>query len=277
MNKALRCIMSVLRHLVLYGLFLLFLAPFLLVLTNSFKSRREILSNPFGLPSTWSLSNFVTAYRRMGFAPAFMNSLLITVLSVIGIAVLSAMTAYLFARTDWRFNKVLFFAMVASMLVPFQAIMIPLVRIYGGLSLLNSRWILIYMYLGFGASFAVFLYHGFIKSIPKELEEAAMIDGCSELQVFFKIVFPLLKSVTLSLIILDVLWIWNDFLLPSLVLISAQNRTLPLTTYYFHGIYTSDYGLLMAALMLTIIPVIIFYSLLQKHIIRGVVEGALKL
>ncbi|HPZ55318.1 MAG: carbohydrate ABC transporter permease [Bacillota bacterium] len=269
--------MSVLRHLVLYGLFLLFLAPFLLVLTNSFKSRREILSNPFGLPSTWSLSNFVTAYRRMGFAPAFMNSLLITVLSVIGIAVLSAMTAYLFARTDWRFNKVLFFAMVASMLVPFQAIMIPLVRIYGGLSLLNSRWILIYMYLGFGASFAVFLYHGFIKSIPKELEEAAMIDGCSELQVFFKIVFPLLKSVTLSLIILDVLWIWNDFLLPSLVLISAQNRTLPLTTYYFHGTYTSDYGLLMAALMLTIIPVIIFYSLLQKHIIRGVVEGALKL
>lgn len=212
----------------------------------------------------------------MGFVPAFMNSLVITVCSVIGIAVFSAMTAYLFVRTDWRFNKLMFFAMVASMLIPFQAIMIPLVRIYGGLNLLNNRWILIYMYLGFGSSFAVFLYHGFIKSIPKELEEAAMIDGCSRLQVFFLVVFPLLKSTTLSLIILNVLWIWNDFLLPSLVLISANNRTLPLTTFYFHGTYTSDYGLLMAALMLTILPVIIFYTGLQKHIIRGVMEGAIK-
>lgn len=275
--KALRRAYAILRHAVLYALFVLYLSPFFLVLLNSFKSRREIVSNPFALPPAWSLNNFITAFQRMGFVPAFLNSLLITTCSVIGIAVFSSMTAYLFVRTDWRINKVMFFAMVASMLIPFQAIMIPLVRIYGSLSMLNTPWSLIYMYLGFGSSFAVFLYHGFIKSIPKELEEAAMIDGCSELQVFFKIVFPLLKSVTLSLIILDVLWIWNDFLLPSLVLISAQNRTLPLTTYYFHGTYTSDYGLLMAALMLTIIPVIIFYSLLQKHIIRGVVEGALKL
>ncbi|HAN95452.1 MAG: carbohydrate ABC transporter permease [Limnochordia bacterium] len=274
--KALRRALSFLRHLLLYGLFAVYLSPFFLVLINSFKSRREILSNPFGLPPAWSLQNFTTAFQRMGFVPAFMNSLVITVCSVIGIAVFSAMTAYLFVRTDWRFNKLMFFAMVASMLIPFQAIMIPLVRIYGGLNLLNNRWILIYMYLGFGSSFAVFLYHGFIKSIPKELEEAAMIDGCSRLQVFFLVVFPLLKSTTLSLIILNVLWIWNDFLLPSLVLISANNRTLPLTTFYFHGTYTSDYGLLMAALMLTILPVIIFYTGLQKHIIRGVMEGAIK-
>ena len=170
----------------------------------------------------------------------------------------------------------MFFAMVASMLIPFQAIMIPLVRIYGSLSMLNTPWSLIYMYLGFGSSFAVFLYHGFIKSIPKELEEAAMIDGCSRLQVFFRVVFPLLRSTTLSLIILNVLWIWNDFLLPSLVLISADRRTLPLTTFYFHGTYSSDYGLLMASLMLTILPVIAFYIALQKHIIRGVMEGAIK-
>jgi len=274
--KALRRALSFLRHLLLYGLFAVYLSPFFLVLINSFKSRREILSNPFGLPPAWSLQNFTTAFQRMGFVPAFMNSLVITVCSVIGIAVFSAMTAYLFVRTDWRFNKLMFFAMVASMLIPFQAIMIPLVRIYGGLNLLNNRWILIYMYLGFGSSFAVFLYYGFIKSIPKELEEAAMIDGCSRLQVFFLVVFPLLKSTTLSLIILNVLWIWNDFLLPSLVLISANNRTLPLTTFYFHGTYTSDYGLLMAALMLTILPVIIFYTGLQKHIIRGVMEGAIK-
>lgn len=274
--KALRRIPSFLRHVILYGLLLLYLSPFFFVLVNSFKTRREILSNPFGLPPAWSLTNFITAFQRMGFVSAFFNSLVITVFSVAGIAIFSAMTAYLFVRTDWRFNKVMFFAMVAAMLIPFQAIMIPLVQIYGGMGLLNNRWILIYMYFGFGSSFAVFLYHGFIKSIPKELEEAAMIDGCTRLQVFFKVVFPLLKSTTLSLVILNVLWIWNDFLLPSLVLISADKRTLPLTTFYFHGTYTSDYGLLMAALMLTILPVIAFYSFLQKHILRGVMEGAIK-
>ena len=274
--KALRRVFSLLRHLALYALFAIYLSPFFLVLINAFKSRREIISNPFGLPPSWSLDNFITAFQRMGFVSAFMNSLVITVFSVIGIAVFASMTAYLFVRTDWRINKVMFFGMVASMLIPFQAIMIPLVRIYGSMNLLNSPWSLIYMYLGFGSSFAVFLYHGFIKSIPKELEEAAMIDGCYRLQVFFRVVFPLLKSTTLSLIILNVLWIWNDFLLPSLVLISANNRTLPLTTFYFHGTYSSDYGLLMASLMLTILPVIIFYVALQKHIIRGVMEGAIK-
>ena len=276
MMKPLKRILRILKSIILYGLLLIYLSPFFFVLINSFKSRREIISNPFGFPAVWSLDNFVTAFKRMEFVSAFMNSLVITVFSVIGIAVFSSMTAYIFVRTDWRFNKVMFFTMVAAMLIPFQAIMIPLVQIYGGLNLLNSRWILIYMYLGFGSSFAVFLYHGFIKAIPLELEEAAMIDGCSRIQVFFKIVFPLLKSTTLTLIILNVLWIWNDFLLPSLVLISSANRTLPLTTFYFHGTYTSDYGLLMAALMLTILPVIIFYALLQKHIIKGVMEGAIK-
>ena len=268
--------LRILKSMSLYALLAIYLSPFFFVLINSFKSRREIISNPFNFPDVWSLSNFTNAFQRMNFTSAFVNSLVITVFSVVIIAVLSSMTAYLFVRTNWRFNKIMFFAMVAAMLIPFQAIMIPLVQIYGGLNLLNSRWILIYMYLGFGSSFAVFLYHGFIKSIPLELEEAAMIDGCSRLQVFFKIVFPLLKSTTLTLIILNVLWIWNDFLLPSLVLISPANRTLPLTTFYFHGTYTSDYGLLMAALMLTILPVIIFYALTQKHIIRGVMEGAIK-
>lgn len=268
--------LRILKSMSLYALLAIYLSPFFFVLINSFKSRREIISNPFNFPDVWSLSNFINAFQRMNFTSAFVNSLVITVFSVVIIAVLSSMTAYLFVRTNWKFNKIMFFAMVAAMLIPFQAIMIPLVQIYGGLNLLNSRWILIYMYLGFGSSFAVFLYHGFIKSIPLELEEAAMIDGCSRFQVFFKIVFPLLKSTTLTLIILNVLWIWNDFLLPSLVLISPANRTLPLTTFYFHGTYTSDYGLLMAALMLTILPVIIFYALTQKNIIRGVMEGAIK-
>jgi len=274
--RTLQRTLKILKSISLYALLVIYLSPFFFVLINSFKSRREIISNPFNFPDVWSLNNFINAFQRMNFASAFFNSLVITIFSVVIIAVLSSMTAYLFVRTDWRINKIMFFAMVAAMLIPFQAIMIPLVQIYGGLNLLNSRWSLIYMYLGFGSSFAVFLYHGFIKSIPLELEEAAMIDGCSRLQVFFKIVFPLLKSTTLTLIILNVLWIWNDFLLPSLVLISPVNRTLPLTTFYFHGTYTSDYGLLMAALMLTILPVIIFYALTQKHIIKGVMEGAIK-
>ena len=274
--KPIQRILRVAKSIFLYALLAIYLSPFAFVLVNSFKSRRDIISNPFGLPEVWSLQNFVNAFQRMGFVSAFVNSLVITVFSVIVIAVFSSMTAYLFVRTDWRFNKVMFFAMVAAMLIPFQAVMVPLVQIYGGLSLLNSRWILVYMYLGFGSSFAVFLYHGFIKGIPLELEEAAMIDGCSRIQVFFRIVFPLLKSTTLTLIILNVLWIWNDFLLPSLVLISPANRTLPLTTFYFHGTYTSDYGLLMAALMLTILPVIVFYAAMQKHILKGVMEGAIK-
>lgn len=132
------------------------------------------------------------------------------------------------------------------------------------------------MYLGFGTSLAVFIYHGFIKSIPLELEEAAMIDGCTRLQTFFKIVFPLLKPTTMTIIILDMLWIWNDFLLPSLVLISSDQRTLQLSTYYFNGTYTSDYHLLMAGLLLTIIPVIIVYIFVQRHIIKGVMQGSIK-
>jgi raffinose/stachyose/melibiose transport system permease protein len=142
--------------------------------------------------------------------------------------------------------------------------------------MLNSKWALIYMYIGFGTSLAVFIYHGFIKSIPLELEESAMIDGCSKLQTFQRIVFPLLKPTTVTLIILNLLWIWNDFLLPSLVLIAPNQRTLPLSTFYFFGTYTVEYGALMAGLLMTIIPVIIIYLFLQKYIINGILEGSIK-
>ena len=154
--------------------------------------------------------------------------------------------------------------------------MIPLVKIYGSIGMMNSKWALIYMYVGFGASLAVFMYHGFIKSIPLELEEAATIDGCSQLQTFFKIVFPLLKPVTTTIAILDILWIWNDFLLPYLVLMAPEQRTLPLSVFYFYGTYTIEYGPAMAALMLATIPVIIAYLLMQKQIIEGVLKGSIK-
>lgn len=269
-------IFEALRLSFLYFLLVLYLIPFFLVFVNAFKDRNQIIANPFRLPSAFHLANFIEAFKKMNYPYAFWNSLVITVLSTALIVFFSSMTAYLFARLPWKFNRFMFFLMVASMLIPFQAIMIPLVKIYGSFGLLNNRWTLMYMYLGFGCSFAVFLYHGAIKSIPLELEEAAMIDGCSRFQAFFKIVFPLLKPTTTTVAILDVLWIWNDFLLPSLVLISPRNRTLPLSTYYFYGTYTSEYGLLLASLILSITPVIIFYLFMQRHIIRGILQGSIK-
>ncbi|MTI61715.1 MAG: carbohydrate ABC transporter permease [Firmicutes bacterium] len=267
---------SKLKTVVLSLLLLFYMTPFAILLLNAFKNKRQIISNPLALPDSFKLNNFIEAFDKMNYIHAFFNTLIITVFSVFIIVIFSSMTAYLFVRCKWRFNKIMFFVMVASMLIPFQAVMIPLVTIYGSLNLLNSKWSLIFMYLGFGTSLAVFIYHGFIKSIPLELEEAAMIDGCTRLQTFFKIVFPLLKPTTMTIIILDMLWIWNDFLLPSLVLISSDQRTLQLSTYYFNGTYTSDYHLLMAGLLLTIIPVIIVYIFVQRHIIKGVMQGSIK-
>ena len=167
-------------------------------------------------------------------------------------------------------------ALVASMIIPFQSVMIPFVTVFGNLGLLNSRGMLIYFYLGFGISMATFMFHGFIKSIPVELEEAAIVDGANRFQVFFKVVLPMLKPTTATIAILDVLWIWNDFLLPSLVLVNDNVRTLPLSTFYFFGKYTADYSVAMAALVLVLIPVLVFYFVMQKKIIAGVVDGAIK-
>jgi len=253
-----------------------FIAPFLLVVYNSVKPTREILENPLALPVIFNFTNFVMAFEKMRFFNAFVNSLIITTCSVLITTLFASMHAYSLVRNKWKINRVVFLIMVASMLIPFQAIMIPLVSIYGTIGFFNSKISLIYMYLGFGASMAVFIYHGFIKSIPLELEEAAMIDGCSKYYTFFKVVRPLLKPATMTIAILNILWIWNDFLLPSLVLIAAEQRTLPLSVFIFFGTYTVDYGLLMAGLMMTILPIIVIYIIFQKYIIQGVMQGAIK-
>ncbi|SKA95116.1 carbohydrate ABC transporter membrane protein 2, CUT1 family [Caloramator quimbayensis] len=276
MMKKKGSITSIIKFLFLGIFFLAYMVPFIFVLINSFKSKKEILLNPMALPSKINFTNFLTAFNKMDYVHGFTNSLIITVFSVLLIVVLSSMTAYILVRKKWKFNQAIFFVMVASMIIPFQAIMIPLVRIYGSIGMLNSKWALIYMYIGFGTSLAVFMFHGFIKSIPLELEEAAMIDGAKGMQLFYLIVFPLLKPIAMTIAILDVLWIWNDFLLPSLVLIAPEQRTLPLSTFYFYGTYTADYGLSMAGLILTIIPVIIIYLILQKYIINGVLQGSIK-
>ncbi|CAM4149492.1 carbohydrate ABC transporter permease [Paenibacillus alkaliterrae] len=255
---------------------MLFIFPFLLLLVNSFKENKEITSSPLSLPEGFSFSNYTDAFGKMDYVSAFSNSIIVTVFSVLLISLLAAMTAHYFVRHQTKLNQYTFFLMIAAMIIPFQAIMIPLVKIYGSIGFLDSKWALIYMYIGFGSPLAVFIYHGFVKSVPAELEEAALIDGCTRTQTFFRIVLPVLVPTTVTIAILNVLWIWNDFLLPSLVLIAPEERTLPLSTFYFFGTYTIDYGPLMAGLMLTILPVLIVYLFAQKYIIQGVMQGSIK-
>ncbi|WP_018752720.1 carbohydrate ABC transporter permease [Paenibacillus sanguinis] len=254
----------------------LFIFPLLMIFLNSLKPRLDIVRDPLSLPETFSFGNYKEAFETMNFPHALSNSVIVTVLSVALIIVFSAMLAYFLVRWTWKINNYILMVLVSSMIIPFQAVMIPFVTIYGDLNMLNSKWWLAYFYLGFGLAMATFMFHGFVKGVPKELEEAALIDGAGKLRVFAQVVFPILKPISTTLAILDVLWIWNDFLLPSLVLIGENDRTLPLSTFYFFGKYTSDYGVAMAALVLSMIPVIVFYLFMQKQIIRGVVEGAVK-
>ncbi|WP_017689346.1 carbohydrate ABC transporter permease [Paenibacillus sp. PAMC 26794] len=265
-----------LKTALLYGLLFMFLTPFLLIIMNSFKSTQQFVENPLSLPTGIEFGNYASAFDNMDFLNGFMNSFIITVGAVLLILFFSSMTGYLFVRFKWRVNGILFYAMLASLALPFQVLMIPLVMLYGNLNLLDSKVTLLFMYLGFGVPFGVFTFHGFIKGIPFELEESAFIEGSSRVRTFFQIVLPLLRPVFVTLIVLDVLWIWNDYLLPSLVLLSPAHKTLPLSTYNFFSSYSVDYAPLMAGLIMTIIPVLIMYLLLQKQIIKGITEGALK-
>ncbi|MDR0720004.1 MAG: carbohydrate ABC transporter permease [Treponema sp.] len=248
--------------------------PFLMVLLNSFKGRLAILKNPMELAGFVGLENYIRAFNVMHYGNAIKNSIFITAFSLLLIVVFSSQFAYFLARWKWKINKVLFLLLTASMIIPFQTLMIPLVSIYGTLGILNNAGALLFFYMGFGMAMATFMYHGFIKSVPIELEEAALLDGCSHFSVFRKIVFPNLMPITSTIIILDLLWIWNDYLLPSLVLTNEKQRTLPLSTFYFFGNYTSEFGLGMAALVMSIIPIIVLYLLLQRQIISGVMAGS---
>lgn len=268
------------KIIVLICALVVYMFPFVMVIINSFKTKRDIIKEPMALIGSHgaSLDNYVEAFHKMNFIRAFLNSLCITGVSVVLIIITSAMCAYLFVRMDYKINKIFFGLMIASMVIPFQVIMIPLVSIYGGnLHILNHRLTLILMHVGFSTAQSVFMYHGFIKSnIPMSLEEAAKLDGCTKYQTFFRIVFPLLKPTTATLVILYAMGIWNDFLLPSLVLTQKELYTLPIATQMFYGTYSSDLGLIMASLLMVAAPVIVLYLFLQKYIIAGVVEGAVK-
>ncbi|WP_099467104.1 carbohydrate ABC transporter permease [Konateibacter massiliensis] len=261
-------------------MFALYMVPFVLIILNSFKHKRDIIKNPFALTAEkgFTLENYAIAFEKMSFIRSFGNSLFITGFSTLIVTILAAMTAYYFVRAKNKFSTICFSLMAASMIIPFQAIMIPLVSIYGAkLNMLNHRTSLIFFHVGFAMSMSVFIFQGFIKSsIPLSLEEAACLDGCSKTQTFFKVVFPLLRPITSTLVILNVLAFWNDYLLPSLVLGKKQIMTLPLSTYAFYGTYSADYGTIMAGLVLTVAPILVLYLALQKQIISGVVAGAVK-
>ncbi len=273
-------IWRIVKTVILFLLFLLYMVPFFMVVINAFKSNRTILKAPLALvePGGPIFTNFSSAFEKMDFLKAFGNSLFITLLSVALIVLITSMTAYFFVRADWRINRIFFAVMIAAMIVPFQVVMTPLISIYGNfLGLLDHRLTLVFMHVGFSISMAVFIYHGFIRSnVPLSLEEAATLDGCSRTQTFFRVVFPLLKPTTATIIVLNVLAIWNDYLLPSLVLTKKELFTLPLSTYSFYGTYLTNYGAIMAGLMLTVLPVIILYLFLQRQIISGVIAGAVK-
>lgn len=264
------------RTVFIFALLILFLVPFYLVLNNSFRTTELFVNSPFQFTDSLDPKNYVDAYQKMNFLSAFLNSLLITVVGVSVVMLTASMSAHYMVRNPGKLSNTIFGIMVASMIVPFQAVMIPLAKIYGSLNMYNNTWTLVFFYLGFGQAFAAFIFHGFIKGIPLELEEAALIDGCGKLKNYFRIVLPNLKPVMVTVLILDVLWIWNDYLLPSMVLLSPSIRTLPLSTYGFFTTYSVDYAPLMAGLVLTIVPVIILYLLCQKQIIEGVVQGAIK-
>ncbi len=255
---------------------LVFLVPFYYVVSNSLKSFSEILMNTSALPSVLQFQNYVNAFQQMDYLKVFMNSLMITVASNILIVVFCSMAAYMLVRTKKKISNIIFMTFVAAMVIPFQSIMIPLVKVAGNFGLLNSIWGLVFMYLGFGSGMAIFLYHGFMKGIPVELEEAAIIDGCTPFGVFWRIVFPLLKPITVTIVILNSLWIWNDFLLPMLVLQDPELRTIPLATFFFFGQYTKQWDLALAALVISIIPLLIFFFSMQKHIIKGITSGSIK-
>ena len=273
-------VVGIVGFIVIAALFVLYMVPFFVVILNSFKQKRDIITNPlsFIAEKGYTLENYVRAFEKMDFLKAFGNSLFVTCLSTLLVVIIASMTAYYFSRANNWFSKIFFALMIAAMIIPFQAIMIPLVSIYGAsLNLLNHKLTLVFMHTGFAMSMSVFIYQGFIKSgIPASLEEAAYLDGCTKVQTFFKVVFHLLKPTTATLVILNVLAFWNDYLLPSLVLGKKELYTLPLSTYVFYGTYSANYGVIMAALVLTVAPIVILYLFLQKQIIDGVVAGAVK-
>ena len=272
-NKMLTVIFSIIS--------VIYIVPIFEVLMNSFKENSFVNTDAFALPNAESFVGWANYLKGMTFGNyPFLNSvffsLFITVVSTALILVCTSMTAWYIVRVDNWFCKMVYYLCVFSMIIPFQMVMFTLSSTADKLNL-NTPWTIPIVYLGFGAGLAVFMFTGFIKTIPLEIEEAAAIDGCTPISMYFRVVFPMLKSILISVGVLEVMWIWNDYLLPYLVLDRTKYMTIPIHVQYLKGSYGSvDLGATMAVIMISIVPVIIVYLLCQKHIIKGVAAGAVK-
>lgn len=282
-----RIILKNIAEMLTIGLVVLFLVPLFLVLINAAKTNNEIIQTPLSLPTNWSIlwKNItnIWANPNLRYSQALMNSTIITVLSLIGITIFSAMAAWVLLRTKTKTSTAIFMLFVAAMVIPFQVVMFPLVKWFGifqsitGIQMLRSYFGIIVAYIGFGSSLSIFMFHGFMKSIPHEIEEAAYMDGCGKFKTFFLIVLPILKPIYVTILILNGIWIWNDFLLPMLVLGKGTPvQTLPLAVNNFAGAFLVSWDLMMTAILMALVPIIVFFLMAQKHIIKGMVEGSVK-
>jgi raffinose/stachyose/melibiose transport system permease protein len=257
----------------------LFLVPIFLVLLNSFKSRFYISSSPFSLPSAETFvgfENYINGLSTSGFFISFCRSVFVTIFSVVLIIVCTSMASWFIVRVKNKFTSLMYLLFAFSMIVPFQMVMYTMTFVVNSLNFDNVVGI-VFVYLGFGAGLSVFMFTGFVKAVPLEIEEAAEIDGCSPLQTYFLVVFPILKPTAITVAILNSMWVWNDYLLPYLIL-GTDHKTVPVAIQIaMQGAYGStDYGGFMAMLVLAIIPIVIFYICSQKYIIKGVISGAVK-
>ncbi len=258
-----------------------YLYPIFIVLVNSFKSNAAINTETFAMPTEQSfmgLQNYIKGmtFGNYPFYKSVSYSVIITVLSVALILICTSMAAWYISRVGSKFSKLVYTLCVFSMIVPFQMVMFTLSKTADTLKL-NTPWTIPVVYLGFGAGLAVFMFTGFVKAIPLEIEEAAAIDGCGPVRTFYSVVLPMLKPTLVSVGVLEIMWVWNDYLLPSLVLDINKYRTIPIHIQYLRGSYgTVDMGAMMALILLAIIPVVVFYLCCQKYIIKGVAAGAVK-
>ncbi len=261
------------------------LGPVYILVVNSFKSRKQIFADQLGWPESFDFQYYINAAKQMNYFNSLKNSLLVVGISIVFIIVFASMAAWALERRRTRASKYLFFMFISMILIPFQAVMIPLVQYFTtwrftlfGLKfqMVDSLYGLIFMNIGFGMSMSIFLYHGFVKTVPLELEESAHIDGCTRWQTFWQIIFPNLTPITVTVAILNLISYWNDYLLPSLILRKPALRTIPLSTFFFFGQFNIQWNLALAGLVMTILPAVLFYLLAQRYIISGVMAGAIK-
>ncbi|MCM3703501.1 MULTISPECIES: carbohydrate ABC transporter permease [Paenibacillus] len=272
-NRAGRLVLEIVMVL----LSILFLYPLFLTIINSLKSFQEVMTDVIALPKRLAFENYSYVWEFINYPRLFLNNAVITILGLAGIILISSIAAYKLARTKSKASSIIYMLCIMPMLIPFQSIMLTVLQMAKSFHLSDSTWGLGILYWGFGAPLALFIYHGFVKGIPKEIDESATIDGASGFRLFFSVIFPLLKSVTTTIIIIDVMWIWNDFLLPLLMVNgSPTTKTLTLAAYTFVGQYTSDWQYAMTAMVMAVLPSIIVFIFLQKYIVKGVVAGAVK-